>query len=144
MMSAFRNLRQEALALKHYVGPYAALNSVCFVVDAALVFVLTHTTNLYYLLAVVISFLMSSACLFIGARYLVFIETETTLFRSFVSFCQVVCIKLVLASLYIFTLVELAGFSPFIARIISGGIEAITAFLLDYFRTFAMHRVRGQ
>lgn len=138
----YQFLRAEIPYMKSHMMPYALVNVGCFVLDMGLVLLLTTTTTINYLLVVIGSFLFTSLILFILSRYYVFPGTQKCVRKSFIVFWAVVAVKAVIAVAFIFILVEYAHLGPVLARLLSGSVEAVLAFLFDYILTFSMHTAR--
>ena len=135
-------IRREIPYMCNYMGPYAVVNVGCFALDIGVVLLLTTFTTINYMVVVVASFLFTSLILFVLSRYYVFASTQRCLKKSFMVFWSVVGVKAVIALCMIYILVEYTALSPVMARLLSGGVEAVLAFVFDYALTFSMHTAR--
>lgn len=138
---SYSSVFNELKYMQSYMAPYAVANVGCFALDLAIVFLLTHVFFLHHSVTIPLSFLTTSVVLFLLSRYWVFRKTQTDFLPSLGVFTLVTFVKLAVAYVLIVGMITLLGFETTFARLLSGIIEAILAFLLDYLKTFAMQKL---
>jgi putative flippase GtrA len=110
---------------KYFVSAFAT-----FLLDLVLLWFFIEYTGMHYILAVVISFLISVSIQFLLIRYVFFRITHTSLAVSYTQFTAISTSGLILVTISVATAVEIFATPYILARIIAASITGAILFIL--------------
>ena len=109
-----------------------ALLSMCsFAINIALLFLFYTVFGISYLIAIPLTFLVTTAGNYLASRFFIFPETEQKMTRGFVLFSFLTLMYVICVTLSVAFLVEVYGIDVYVARIVVGFVLTGVGFFLN-------------
>ncbi len=121
-----RRLRLETRIVRQSV-----VSGVSFFVNLGLLYIFYTLVGIPYLLAIPLTFLVTTTANYVATRKLIFPETDQKMIKGFAFFATLTAVYVGCITLGVVFLVELFGVNVYVARILSGFIFSAIGFFVN-------------
>lgn len=126
--------------MRKKVLPYCVSGGTAFVFDFAFLYLLTAYTDLHYVIAVLLGFLLGTVVSYSINHFWVFKESQRTVTKGYVYFLQIALIGVLLTVGFVALMIEFFHLNTFAARAIAAGLVFTWSFPANYFLNFKAHK----